>query len=498
MKLALRNEPSPLEGGMVVKGHEIEHAMLDHGSAELRFSALCPDGTPVTLVTSRHRPVDRRARARFRTLARLRARLQHPAAIRVRAVSQYAQRPVVITDPYPERTLGDLLEEEAPLAPERVVEMLAPVAEALDLAHSVGLVHEALGADSLLLTARDTLQLDTFGLLIVERRNLEERPWGLAGVGDVRYRSPEQMRGGPLGPEGNVYSLTALIVHALTGDPPYRGDRSVVVYSHLVDTPPAVSERVPELGTDIDEVVRRGMARDPGERPGSATELLRGAADALGVQRARWAAPPAPRPRPAVPAAARREPAVEPRVSRREPPAEPRLPGMSRREPPAEPRLPGMSRRNPPAEPRVPRVSRRAIAAVATAIACGALAALAFTPFGGDVPRASPPPAAAAAWKQLGPRRAELRDRLAAARTPQDQASAAAALGELYDGAARTGYPRELAGAAGRAAAAYAGLVEAAHGNDRPAYAKAGRAVHEAERRLALAAARYREASRAS
>ena len=92
---------------------------------------------------------------------------------------------------------------------------------------------------------------------------------------DVRYRAPEQMLGEPLGPAANVYSLAALVVHVLTGAPPYQGPRPAVTYGHLAQPPPLVSERAPNLGAAVDEVIAWGMAKDPSERPRSATALLK-------------------------------------------------------------------------------------------------------------------------------------------------------------------------------------------------------------------------------
>jgi hypothetical protein len=463
--VARKHESSWLEDGVVVEGHVVERGIYGHAAAELHFLVRSEDGSQGTLVTSLRAYAGRRERSRFRRLAARRAELDHPAAIPIRAVAEYADHPVLIADEYPTRTFADLLKEAAPLPPERVVKMLAPVAEALDLAHSIGLMHDALSADSLLLAERDRLMLDTFGLLASE----DEAAWSIIEAGDIGYRSPEQVRAEPIGPWSNIYSLTALLVHALTGEPPYRGDRAAVIYSHLAGTPPRLSDRIPELGGEIDAVVEQGLARAPLDRPASATELLRAAADALRLRRPDRGKAPAPRPRlelvpdggfsPSVPAGGR-----------------PRGPVVG----------------DSPAETRSRREGRRVLAGVvAVALACGALVAVSATPFGDDGPGVAARSSGAAAWKQLVAERAGLRAELASATTPQAQARAASALADLYESAARTGQPRALAAAASDADVAYVRLAAAADRNDRAGYVDAGRAVEDAERRLSLAASRH-------
>jgi hypothetical protein len=451
MRLAARrSESSWLEPGVLVDGHLIVRQLHGHSGQELRYLARSPDDTPAMVISTRHVFIDRRERSRFRRASSARAALDHPAAIRIRAVTEHASQPVLIADPYPERTLGDLLERDAPLASERVVALLAPVADALDRAHAAGVVHSTLSADSLLLTDPERLLLDAFGLLAEE-----EGGWSLPEGRDVRYISPEQVRGLPALPSSNVYSLTALAVHALTGDAPFTGEPPAVLYAHVIKAPARLSERRPELGQRIDAVVSAGLAKEPEDRPSSATELLQQIADALGVPR------PDARPR-------RRH---WPRLRLVRDDAVPAAPPRGRR--------------------RVPILLTAAV--LAAAVGLGAVAAVAVAPFGDDgASRPAPSPAAGGVrWKQLAGERAALRDHLAAAETPRAQADAASALGGLYARAARTGQPRALAAAASDASAAYERLATAAGLHDEAGYLDAAQAVERAEGRLSLAASRH-------
>ena len=402
---------------------------------------------------------DRRERSRFVRLAGARAGLDHPAAIRIRAVTEYTHRPVLVTEPYPERTLADLLAHDAPLGPERVVTMLAPVAEALDRAHAAGLVHRTLSDQSLLLAGRERLMLDTFGLLA----SGDDGGWDLLLARDLRYISPEQLRDLPLSPASTVYSLAALAVHALTGEPPFTGDKAAVMFAHLTKEPAAVSSRRPELGKRLDAVVSAGMAKQPEARPTSATELVHMLADALEVRR----------PEPTLPEPTRPEPSPRP------------VPKVPLRP------VTGADRRIASSQSRRRGAALLATAIVAGSLAVGAVAAMALAPFGDGASRPAPRSAVVGTWKQLAGARGELRDRLAAADTPKAQAEASSGLGELYGRAARMKQPSELAAAAGDASAAYERLAAAATVNDEAGYQDAARAVERAEGRLSLAASRH-------
>ena len=176
------------------------------------------------------------------------------------------------------------------------------------------------------------------------------------------YRSPEEIRGGPLTPECNAYSLACVLFECLTGSPPYPYERPVLtLHAHLVEPPPRPSQLRSGLPAELDEVFVRAMAKQPDQRLG-ASGLVRAAAQALGEEveipagAAREAEKrPARRPkRVAIPARPRRS-AAPTRPERGHAPPRPRRPAEpARPKPPAEP--PGRSapRSNPPGRSALP------------------------------------------------------------------------------------------------------------------------------------------------
>ncbi len=366
----------------------------------------------------------------------------------VHAVGEHSGRPYLAMDRYPEATFEELL-GSAPLPARQVLTLLAPVCDALDLAHANGLVHQSLSDTSLLMEG-DSLFLDGFGLAGGPR----ELSFESVGVHEVRYCPPEELRGEPLEPASNVYSLTSLLVHAITGTTPYHGAPAAQAYGHLVEPPPRPSAHLRRLGTAFDDVVAHGMAKEPGERPASAGELLREAAAALGVelpkrQRPAWSCPSGTRPE-----RARRARATVPLRS-----ASAASPGR-----------------------RWPRSrSPRLIVGLAVGVV--------LDPFDGGRAPAAGPSVDARALGRLDDQRTPLRATLAGSETPQEQAAAAAELADAYGRLADAAESPRLASAAQAAERAYEDLGAAAGAGSAEQFAAASDGVTRADARLASIAA---------
>jgi hypothetical protein len=474
---------------------------LEGGS--LLFAATAADGSVAGVQVSAQPVTSRRARARFRRLARTRAGLSHPALLGVLESGEEGGRLFVATEPFPAGSLARLL-REGPLDPQRALRLLRPVAEALDAAHAAGLVHRTLSADSVLMDGEQA-KLDLFGLFTVA---------GQASWGDVirkdphlHYESPEGVRGDELTPASNVYSLTGLLVHALTGQQPFvNHDPVMITYAHVSQPPPKPSERMPELPAALDALVARGMAKEPGERPASAGALIAGAERAL--RAAAPAEPAAARPDAPPPVAAPLPPAIETadtdavsdvaaRIAARvAAPGTPAAPAAAT--PAAEAATVQMPKTvapaatppapRPPAEgSRRPRVPLRArlvqfgpmLGVIALAVIFGAL--LGMPGSGSEQAAKSVPSANERAAKRLDEVRFRLRDDLSIASTPEEQADVAGRLAMAYGRAADHMSTPELVSAAHDASLAYTSLQSAARSGDAAAYDSARGEVETAE-----------------
>ena len=264
----------------------------------------------------------------------------------------------------------------------------------------------------------------------------------------LHYESPEVVRGDEPDPASNVYSLTALLFHALTGRQPFaHHDPLMISYAHLSHPPPKPSEHEPELPAVLDGLVQRGMAKEPGERPESAGALIARATALLRMAEATTpdAAPtPELAPKQAVAATAAPAPVAAA----------------------AELKAPPRRRRAPLAQRLVPLWPLLAVVLVAAAF--GVLLGLP----GADSLRTaetgrSPEQTAVARLDEV---RYRLRDELSLAATGAEQAAVADRLAMAYGRTADALAEPEVVAAAQRASAAYARLAQAARDGEQNDY----------------------------
>lgn len=178
------------------------------------------------------------------------------------------------------QTLLDLI-AEGPLAPSRAVAIIGQVAAALDAAHAEGLIHRDVKPQNIIVTPADFVYLVDFG--IAQTKGDPRLTTVGTQIGTLNYMAPERFNDKATTPAVDVYSLACVLYEALTGDAPFAGDSlEHLVAGHLVLPPPrpsVVNQRIPSA---LDEVVARGMAKDPDERYGTAGALARAAQRALG------------------------------------------------------------------------------------------------------------------------------------------------------------------------------------------------------------------------
>jgi len=489
-----------------VGGYRIVGKPSRREGGSLLFEARSPRGEPVALQLSAEPVTGRRSRARFRRLARTRAGLSHPSILPVLEVGDHGGRPFVVTAPVPSRSLADLL-RDGPLAADVAVQWLAATAEGLDAANDAGLVHLALGPEGLLLE-RSALLLDLFGIFSVT---------GQAGWGDVvrrdphlRYESPEAVRGEELDRRSNVYSMAAILVHAITGREPYpEPDPMLIEYAHVSQPPPRPSARDPRLPKAFDELIARAMAKNPAERPASAGALL---AETARVLEVRPIGAPVVAPAP-VESTTAPEAKAEPAAPAPAPPP----PGPPGKEAPPDPSRPravldawlaadsATTQRITPPPPRAPAVTPAPVgepvvyqpplrtrmrpylpllAALVLGVAFGALLGM---PEAEPEPPRPAPPADLRVANRLDEVRLRLRDELSQATTPNEQGAVAERLARAHTTAgARLSSP-ELQTATQDLASAYTALAAAAEDGDADAFAEAAEDVEAGERELAAA-----------
>ena len=114
-------------------------------------------------------------------------------------------------------------------------------------------------------------------------------------VGTLDYISPEQIRGEPGSAASDIYALAAVLYECLTGVVPYaRPSDAAVLYAHMADPPPLVTDERPELPDGLDEVISKAMAKEPGDRHEKPMALIEDAERAFGKKVRAVITPPDP------------------------------------------------------------------------------------------------------------------------------------------------------------------------------------------------------------
>jgi YVTN family beta-propeller protein len=185
---------------------------------------------------------------------------------------------------------GDLRNalKEGPLDPGRTLALLAQVADALDAAHEAGLVHRDVKPGNVLLDSREHCYLSDFGLT---KQVSSQSGFTATGqlVGTIDYVAPEVIEGKELAASADLYSLGCLLFACLAGEAPFhRGSEFAVLWAHVNEPPPKLSERRPEVPAELEAVVAKALAKAPERRYASGRELIEAARRAL----------PAPAPQP--------------------------------------------------------------------------------------------------------------------------------------------------------------------------------------------------------
>jgi predicted ATPase/serine/threonine protein kinase len=171
--------------------------------------------------------------------------------------------------------LNMLLLREGRLDPERVALLVSQVAGALDAAHSAGMVHRDVKPSNILvarINGSEHAYLADFGLT----KPIEAQPTtGASGLqGTLAYMSPEQIA--DTSPDGrtDVYALGCVVYQCLVGAPPYIGAETKVLWAHLDREPPSVGLEVKGAAA-IDQIIARGLAKNPDDRFQTAGDLAR-------------------------------------------------------------------------------------------------------------------------------------------------------------------------------------------------------------------------------
>jgi Protein kinase domain len=273
-----------LSPGTIVAGFRVESS-LGHGAMAEVYRACDENGRIVALkLLDDTLARDERFRQRFLRESQLASSLDDPHIVRTISSGEADGRLYLAMDLVDGSDLRQLLRDEGRLEPERAVALVEQVAGALDTAHAAGLVHRDVKPGNILVaTAEDGERAYVCDFGLARHVSSVSSLTGDRGfVGTIDYVPPEQIEGGSIDGRADVYSLGCVLYECLAGVRPYDRDSELsVVFAHLNEPPPRVTDVRPELPAAFDEVCATALAKSPDDRYSSCGELATAARAAL-------------------------------------------------------------------------------------------------------------------------------------------------------------------------------------------------------------------------
>ncbi len=202
---------------------------------------------------------------RFEREARALARLSHPHIVHVLDAGEQDGAPYLVMEYLAGGTLKALTGRPHPAA--EAARLLAPIARALDYAHTQGIVHRDIKPANILLTPEGLPMLSDFGIakVLASPAATELTATGF-GVGTPDYMAPEQWAGHAT-PQSDVYALGVVLYELVTGRRPYLADTPLaVLLKHVNDPLPAPRQFAPGLAAEVEPVLYKALAKQPTDR----------------------------------------------------------------------------------------------------------------------------------------------------------------------------------------------------------------------------------------
>ena len=236
--------------------------------------------------TRLHRPValkflppkftqDSQALERFRREGRAASALNHPNICTIYGVDEHEGQPFIAMEYLEGKTVKERIAEE-PFSTDEILEVGIQIADALDAAHSKGIVHRDIKPANIMITDRGQAKALDFGLAKLTSEDVPDTSQTKdsatedpdltnpgAAVGTIAYMSPEQARGEKVDSRSDLFSLGVVLYEMVTGRQAFTGNSTAVLYDAILNRMPvAITEIDPNVPAELDQIVQKALEKD--------------------------------------------------------------------------------------------------------------------------------------------------------------------------------------------------------------------------------------------
>lgn len=210
---------------------------------------------------------------RFDAEAKSVASLNHANIVKVFGVGHEGNFRYIVQEYIEGITVKDLINQNGHLDWRNAVPIVIQICLALDYAHQNGIVHRDIKPQNILISRDRVAKITDFGIA----RAASSTTITMTGVqmGSVHYFSPEQARGGNVGPQSDIYSMGVTLFEMVTGRLPFDGDSNVAIaVKHLQETPPVPSSLMQGIPKGLDSIIAKCMQKSPERRYQTMRQLV--------------------------------------------------------------------------------------------------------------------------------------------------------------------------------------------------------------------------------